>query len=149
MKNSVSYRIRLIMSEFGYNKNSFSKKIGLSNNVTIGRIINEDRSPSYDVLYKIIQTFGNIDAEWLLTGAGKMYKSDKYLQYTSEPQKKYERPPPKDKKVSEDGSDYSKISQDKYIEMLEERIKELKEHIETLKRNADATPDTRKDSKAG
>lgn len=76
MKNYISNRIALIMKEYGYNKNSFSKAIGLKNNVTIGRIINENRHPSYEVLYKIIQTFGSIDANWLLTGKGNMYKNN-------------------------------------------------------------------------
>lgn len=71
--NSISDRIEGIMKELGYNKNSFSKAIGLGNNVTIGRIINEKRDPSYEVLQKIIQTFGHtINARWLVTGEGEM-----------------------------------------------------------------------------
>ena len=70
---SVSERIELLIKELGYNKNSFSKAIGLGNNVTIGRIINEKRDPSYEVLQKIIQTFGHtISAKWLVTGEGQM-----------------------------------------------------------------------------
>lgn len=61
------------MIHLGLNKNSFSKAIGLSNNVTIGRIINEDREPSFDILTKIIQTYGSINANWLLTGEGEMF----------------------------------------------------------------------------
>ena len=34
-------RIKIIIEELGLNVTSFSKKIGLSNNVTIGRIIKE------------------------------------------------------------------------------------------------------------
>ena len=71
--SSISERIEMIMNEMGYNKNSFSKAIGLGNNVTIGRIINEKRDPSYEVLQKIIQTFGHrINARWLVTGEGEM-----------------------------------------------------------------------------
>lgn len=72
MENSISHRIELIMNEFNLNKNSFSKAIGLKNNVTIGRIINENRKPSYDILTSITQTFGSINARWLLTGDGNM-----------------------------------------------------------------------------
>lgn len=39
-------RIKLIIEKEGLNKNSFSAAIGLNNNVTITRIINEHRSPS-------------------------------------------------------------------------------------------------------
>lgn len=73
MKNLISERIELIIKELGYNNNSFSKAIGLSNNVTIGRIINENREPSYAILERIIQTFGNINANWLLTGNGNAF----------------------------------------------------------------------------
>lgn len=73
MKNSISSRIRLIINQLDMNINSFSKAIGLSNNVTIGRIINEDREPSFQILNKIILKFGSIDANWLLTGKGKMF----------------------------------------------------------------------------
>lgn len=74
MSNTVSNRIKLIMNHFDLNKNSFSKAIGMTNNVTIGRIIDEQREPSYQVLAKIIQTFGSIDAGWLITGEGIMLK---------------------------------------------------------------------------
>ncbi|MFK5855413.1 MAG: helix-turn-helix transcriptional regulator [Bacteroidota bacterium] len=72
MSNSVSHRIKLIIKHFGLTKNSFSKAIGMTNNVTIGRIVNEERSPSYEILEKIIQTYGSIDARWLITGFGEM-----------------------------------------------------------------------------
>ena len=39
-------RVELIIEKEGLNKNSFSKAIGISNNVTITRIINEHRTPS-------------------------------------------------------------------------------------------------------
>lgn len=73
MQKLVSDRIKLIIKALDLNNNSFSKAIGLTNNVTIGRIVNENREPSYDVLQKIIQTFGSINANWLLTGAGNMF----------------------------------------------------------------------------
>lgn len=77
------------MNEMGYNKNSFSKAIGLGNNVTIGRIINEKRDPSYEVLQKIIQTFGHIiSAKWLVTGEGKM-KTESETSMVSEPEALY------------------------------------------------------------
>lgn len=74
MKNTISDRICLLISELGYNKRTFSQAIGLGNDVTIGRIVNEQREPSYKVLNSIVQTFGNIDANWLLTGEGDIYR---------------------------------------------------------------------------
>jgi len=73
---SISDRIKLIIKEFGLTKNSFSKAIGLSNNVTIGRIVNEERKPSFEILEKIIQTYGSINARWLISGEGEMLKED-------------------------------------------------------------------------
>ena len=73
MKNSISKRIVLIINKLDMNINSFSKAIGLSNNVTIGRIINENREPSFQVLNKIVQTFGSINANWLIAGDGEMF----------------------------------------------------------------------------
>lgn len=65
-------RIQKIMDEEGLNKNSFSKAIGISNNVTITRIINEKRSPSKSTCEKIVAAFPKYSINWLLTGEGNM-----------------------------------------------------------------------------
>lgn len=89
---SVSERIAQLIKELGYNKNSFSKAIGMGNNVTIGRIINEKRDPSYEVLQKIIQTFGHtINAKWLLTGEGQM-KNGAGVTVANDPEEVYQMP---------------------------------------------------------
>lgn len=76
MIKPVSKRIELIISHYKLNKNSFSKAIGMTNNVTIGRIIDDQRQPSYQVLVKIIQTFGSVNPLWLMTGEGEMLIND-------------------------------------------------------------------------
>lgn len=77
--DSINDRIELIIKELGFNKNSFSKKIGLDNNTTITNIVSGRRSkPSYDLLNKIILSFDSINSEWLLTGEGPMLKKDFY-----------------------------------------------------------------------
>ena len=48
-------RIKFIMEKEGYNKNSFSYAIGMTNNVTITRLINEKRKPSPNTCAKIAQ----------------------------------------------------------------------------------------------
>lgn len=65
-------RIQKIMDEEGLNKNSFSKAIGISNNVTITRIINEKRSPSRNTCEKIVAAFPKYSLTWILTGEGDM-----------------------------------------------------------------------------
>jgi hypothetical protein len=75
-KNSNSWeRIAAVMKYYGLNKNSFSVAIG-SNNVTIGRIINEKRKPIQSTLDKIVRRFPEISMLWLLTGDGEMLKSN-------------------------------------------------------------------------
>ena len=58
------------MEEEGLNKNSFSKAIGMTNNVTITRIINEKRSPSRSTCEKIAKAFPKYNLHWMLTGEG-------------------------------------------------------------------------------
>ena len=65
-------RVELIIEKEGLNKNSFSKAISISNNVTITRIINEHRTPSRATCEKIVSAFPAYNLEWLLTGEGNM-----------------------------------------------------------------------------
>lgn len=86
-------RIQFIMNEEGLNKNSFSKAIGITNNVTITRIINERRSPSKDTCKKIVAAFPKYNLEWLLTGEGNIINEKNNTptknMETSEPFKTY------------------------------------------------------------
>lgn len=66
-------RVKYIMQQEGMNKNSFSAAIGMSHNVTITRIINEQRKPSQATCEKIIEKFSNYDLNWLLDGIGEPY----------------------------------------------------------------------------
>ena len=70
-------RIRKLIDHFGMNVNNFSDEIGISNNVTIGTIINQHRKPTKKTLEKIIKRFPIINYDWLLTGQGKMLKEPK------------------------------------------------------------------------
>lgn len=61
------------MEEERLNKNSFSKAVGMTNNVTITRIINEKRSPSRSTCEKIAKAFPKYNLNWILTGEGNMF----------------------------------------------------------------------------
>lgn len=61
-------RIDELMTYFELNKNSFSKEIGLTNNVTIGRILNEDRDPSPKTVKMILDRFPQVNPNWLKFG---------------------------------------------------------------------------------
>lgn len=65
-------RVQYIMEKEGLNKNSFSAAIGISNNVTITRIINEKRNPSRATCQKIINKFPRYNFDWLFTGQGEI-----------------------------------------------------------------------------
>ena len=71
--DSIGTRLLALIIRLDENQNSFSKKIGLTNNVTIGRIIKENRKPSGEVLAKIVQTYGSVNTNWLLVGKGPMF----------------------------------------------------------------------------
>lgn len=83
-------RVKLIMEREGYNKNSFSTVIGLNNNVTITRLINEKRKPSRMTCEKIAQRFPQYSLNWILTGKGEMYQ-EKERQTVSTPTDKKEK----------------------------------------------------------
>ncbi|MEE9460772.1 MAG: hypothetical protein V3V53_03015, partial [Bacteroidales bacterium] len=70
----IGKRIALLIKELGLNKNSFSKEIGLKNNSTITNIINNpDRSPSYDVILRIVSRWDQLNIRWLIAGQGEMF----------------------------------------------------------------------------
>jgi transcriptional regulator with XRE-family HTH domain len=72
--SQVGDRIALLIKELGLNKNSFSKEIGLKNNSTITNIINNpDRSPSYDVIFRIVSRWEHLNIRWLIAGQGEMF----------------------------------------------------------------------------
>ncbi len=72
--SDIGERIALLIKESGLNKNSFSKHIGLKNNSTITNIINNPkRSPSYDVIFRILARYEQLNVRWLIAGQGQMF----------------------------------------------------------------------------
>lgn len=71
---AINSRIDLLISQLGLNKNSFSNAIGV-NPTVIHNIVKGRNAPSYDLLSKIILSFGNINPTWLLTGEGEMLRA--------------------------------------------------------------------------
>lgn len=75
--DSINDRIAQLIKHLGMNNNSFSKAIGLSNNVTIGNIVGGRKSkPGYEILKAIALSFDSINSDWLLTGRGAILKKD-------------------------------------------------------------------------
>lgn len=75
---TIGHRIHELIHYYRLNKNSFSIKIGLTNNTVIGRLVNDpfNRTPSFDVLLMIIKAFPEVSTDWLVTGEGKMLKGE-------------------------------------------------------------------------
>lgn len=78
-------RVEFIMNKEGLNKNSFSKAINLSNNVTVTRILNEKRKPSNSTIDKILKAFPKYSRKWLTEGVGDPLIPDaEYIAYKIE-----------------------------------------------------------------
>jgi transcriptional regulator with XRE-family HTH domain len=72
--SEIGGRIDSLIKELGLNKNSFSREIGLKNNSTITNIINNPkRNPSYDVIFKILTRYNQLNVRWLIAGQGQMF----------------------------------------------------------------------------
>jgi len=78
--NSINERIAEIIESYDLNVNSFSKKININSsvihNIVKGKKDGTKNKPSFMVLNKIMLSFDNIDADWLLTGRGRMLKNN-------------------------------------------------------------------------
>lgn len=71
--DTINERIKLVMSDLGYNNNSFAKALGVNPTVTFNITGGRENNPSYEFLQKLIFTFDNINPTWLLKGEGEMH----------------------------------------------------------------------------
>ena len=78
---TINNRIELIINSLELNNNSFSMRIGVNSTVT-HNIVKGRNAPSYDVLQKILSSFDNISADWLITEKGEMINNNKRIEYT-------------------------------------------------------------------
>ncbi len=67
-------RISKILREEGMTAAKFASEIGVQAS-SISHIISGRNKPSTDFLIKLLERFRGINAEWLLTNKGEMYKS--------------------------------------------------------------------------
>lgn len=95
MSESITDRIKHILDSEGHTVSTFARKLGISwtsaNNIVSGR-----NAPNYETIVKIIESFDNIDANWLVMGqkgakrtdAEKLYSIISTQQKTIENQQK-------------------------------------------------------------
>lgn len=70
---TINERLELLQNELHLNNNSFCNTIGV-NPTIVHNIIKGRNKPGFDLLSKIILSFDNINAEWLMTGNGPVFK---------------------------------------------------------------------------
>lgn len=71
--STITDRINLVMKREYMTCRAFSAKIGM-NSQTVNNYMNGKRDPTYEFLSRILETFVDISAEWLMRGEGSMIK---------------------------------------------------------------------------
>ena len=74
---AINDRISDLISDLQTNPNSFADQIGVKSPVIYNIIKGRRSKPSYDLLQKILITYGAINANWLLKGEGPIWKENK------------------------------------------------------------------------
>lgn len=86
---TIGERIEKIRKYYGYTQKVFAEKLGYQSNGIISNIISgRTQKPNYIIVEKILTTFPEIDAGWLMIGKGTMitptlvqiYESNKILE---------------------------------------------------------------------
>ena len=70
--NSIPNRIEIVIKYYNMSYNSFAKSLGMANGTGIKTMIDNNRNPQNQTLNKIVNTYPEIDMNWLRTGAGQM-----------------------------------------------------------------------------
>jgi transcriptional regulator with XRE-family HTH domain len=72
---TIAERLQKILDAEKLSPSQFADEIGVQRS-SLSHILSGRNNPSFDYLIKILTRFGNMDANWILTGKGNMYKSD-------------------------------------------------------------------------
>jgi len=67
-------RLQIILQEYNLNPSRLADKLGVQRS-GISHIMSGRNKPGYDFLTGLLDIFPDIDANWLLTGKGDMYKT--------------------------------------------------------------------------
>ena len=70
--NSIPNRIEIVIKYYNMSYNSFAKSLGLANGTGIKTMIDNNRNPQNQTLNKIVNTYPEINMNWLRTGTGQM-----------------------------------------------------------------------------
>lgn len=75
MENTVINRLDDLIKQLNCNKSSFARALGVSQ-TSIATIFMRGKTLSTPLLDSIIQTFPQVNIEWLISGKGETFKSD-------------------------------------------------------------------------
>jgi len=74
--SNFSERVSRILAENELTIIEFCRKIGLSSQTTISKIISENRKPSSKTFGRILKGFPEVNYQWLINGEGEMTKTE-------------------------------------------------------------------------
>lgn len=67
-------RLQKFMKSKSYSANAFAEEINVQPS-SVSHVLSGRNNPSYDFITKILLRFKELNADWLLTGRGEMYRS--------------------------------------------------------------------------
>lgn len=88
---TISERIQKILESENLSPSQFADEIGVQRS-SLSHILSGRNNPSFDYLLKILVRFEQLDANWILTGKGNMYRSVKENFISEKPLKSPEHP---------------------------------------------------------
>ncbi|MDX2190829.1 MAG: helix-turn-helix transcriptional regulator [Bacteroidota bacterium] len=68
----INLRISHLIDKLGHNKSSFANQVGVSQPI-ITHITNGRNNPGLEVIQKILQSFPEVNPDWLIMGRGEVF----------------------------------------------------------------------------
>lgn len=134
----IHERIEMIINSLGMNKNSFAKRIGVSNTAIENIVGRRQSKPGFEILSRVVESFENINPEWLLTGKGEMLNGRTSDEHNSIVMTTLKNKPVYKAQFSE--LEEQVKNKEKEIEMLRELLKSKEEMIALLKSMLEKRP---------
>lgn len=72
----INDRVYKLIKVLGMHPTSFAESLGVSVTVIFNIIKGRRSKPSYDLILNILETYGELNAEWLIKGSGAMWNDD-------------------------------------------------------------------------
>jgi len=130
---NINNRIIQIVDFHNLTRYKFAQETGISDAVLFN-IYKGKNKPSFDLIEKILNKYKSIDANWLLTGEGTMFKDEQALDVLEDPALLYKKDIPltDSKPATNEQSTVNNSLLDKIIELSSENAL-LKKELEELK----------------